>query len=172
MKRVLVIFLVFAITSLANAVPVTPVWTISSEAMSPEYAITVSVVDSPQVSILLALVVDSNGILSNFAAGPNAPEHTYSYGTLTENYGGWDLSHLGQGEIWDMLDYTAPAEYVDGDWLSAEFVFAPESDSSVVSLYQIDGEGNETFLTSHTVIPEPMTIALLGVGSLFLCRRR
>ena len=161
MKRVLIISLVLTVTSITNA---TTVWTITDELMSPAYKITVSVIDNPQ-AICLALAVDSNGILSNFAAGPDAPPDSSFYDTM-EDYG---LSYLGQGEVWGMEDWDWPGVYNDGDWLTADFVFAPEKTSATISLYWL---GDPTFLTSHIVVPEPMALSLLGLGSLFLRRRK
>ncbi len=169
MKKILIIFLILTVTSITNA---TTVWTITAEPMSPAYKITVSVTDNPQ-DVFLALAVDSDGILSDFAAGPNAPEDTWQCGTLADNVYGLDFSDLGQGEMWSMLDFQAPIVYDDGDWLTADFAFAPGSSSSVVSLYQIDvTTGAESFLISHTMVPEPVTLSLLGLGGLFLRRRK
>lgn len=166
MKRVLIISLVLTVTSITNA---TTVWTITDEPMSPAYEITVSVIDNPQV-ICLALAVDSNGILSNFAAGPDAPKDSSSYGTLEDNTLYWDLSYLGQGEVWGMEDLDWPGVYNDGDWLTADFVFAPGKTSATISLYWLGDP--PIFLTSHVVVPEPITLSLLALGGLFLRRRK
>jgi hypothetical protein len=159
MKKVLVIFLIFTVTSLTNA---TVTWTITDDGAG---NITVSVVDNPEEPVGLALAIDSNGILSSFAAGLDAPEHTYFYDTL-ENCG---LGYLGQGEVWMMGDYPG-VEYNDGDWLTAAFDLACGKTSATISLYSWTG-GEPVFLTSH-VVPEPITLSLLAFGGLFIRRRR
>jgi hypothetical protein len=170
MKKILVILLIFTVTSLTNAT----VWTITDELMSPTYAITVSVIDNPRIDLGLALAVDSGGILSDFAAGPDAPADSSSYGTLEDNYWGSDWSYLGQGEIWGMEDWYLPCIYNDGDWLTATFAFAPGETSATISLYLFNGEiGGEVLLTSHSMgVPEPITLSLLAFGGLFLRRRK
>lgn len=167
MKKVLIIFLILTVTSIANA---NVTWTITDDGAG---EITVSVIDNPHTYLFLALAVDSYGVLSDFAAGLNAPEDSQPYGTLEDNYADWDLSSLGQGELWYMGDDYDPLEYNDGDWLTAKFEFASGSNPAKISLHMVDGSGTASFLTSHVMlVPEPasITLCLLGLGGLF--RRR
>jgi hypothetical protein len=168
MKKLLMTTLILSIAPLCSA----PDWTISHNTLLDK--VTISVTDPLQEDIFLILAVDSNGILSNFAEGPNAPSDSFSAGTLTLNDYDLHLGYLGQGELWLMVDNSSPYTYGAGDWLTAHFAFASGKTSAVVSLYMLDVEGfegDEVFLTSH-VIPEPITLFLFSLGSLFLYRRR
>jgi len=164
MRKVLFVFLIFAVTSITNA---TVTWTISDDSLG---GITVSVIDNPEEAICLALAVDSNGILSSFAKGLDAPKDSSSYGTLKDNILYWDLSYLGQGEVWGMEDIDWPGVYNDGNWLTADFAFAPGKTSATISLYQLGDP--PMFLTSHVMVPEPITLSLLALGGLFIRRRK
>jgi hypothetical protein len=59
---------------------------------------------------------------------------------------------------------------VAGAHININVVVVSSDDIATVNLYASDGV---TLLDSATIwIPEPMTIALLGLGGLFLLRRR
>ena len=104
----------------------------------------------------LAIVMDAPGVLSNFAAGPAAPSVSGSFGPVTING--------ATGEVWGFG--TALGEtYQDGLWLSADW-----HATSPVTVYAYETlDGGQTWIL---LIPEPMTIGLLGLGGLFLLRRR
>lgn len=168
MRKVLIIFLILTVTSLTHAAVT---WTITDDGVG---NITASVIDNPDEQLFLIMVVDSDGVLSDFAKGVNAPSDSMSIGTPADNTYGIALGYLGQGEVWMMTDNTVPYIYNDGDWLTADFTFAAGKTSSVVSLYTLDIEGSEgeEVLVDSLVIPEPMTLSLLAFGGLFLRRRR
>ncbi len=161
MKKLLMAILICGITPFCSA----PDWTISHNALLDE--ITISVLDPLQEDICLALAVDDGGVLNNFAAGPDAPNFSAFYDTLEND--GW--GQLGQGDIWVM---TGDYPYVDGEWLTTDFDFAPGETSAVISLYWMNppGPGGSAIFLNSLVIPEPTTMSLLVFGGLFLCRRR
>jgi hypothetical protein len=53
-----------------------------------------------------------------------------------------------------------------------DFTLQPGKTQAVVTLYELNGTSMVYTYESDITIPEPMTIALLGLGSLFLLRRR
>jgi hypothetical protein len=167
MKKLLMAILILSITPLCSA---PTEWSISHD---DDNKIVVSVTDPPQEDIFLILAVDSSGILSDFVKGSDAPSDSFSAGTLTLNDYDMDFSSLGQGELWLMADWTTSEPvYNDGDWLTASFAFAAAGPSTV-SLYEVAEDASYSLITSHTfIVPEPMTMALLGLGGLFLYRRK
>ena len=159
MKKMLTLVLILGIASLASAVPV---WTITEDAG----VVTVSV-SGNEGQTVIGLAVDSGGVLSSFTAGPNAPASSSSVAILQEYY-----PELGTGEIWAMIHITTDTQvYVDGSWLTASFAFAEGMTSATVKLYDTPESGGYTELAS-LVIPEPITMSLLGLGGLFLRRRK
>jgi hypothetical protein len=168
MKKLLMAILVLCITPLC---PAPMEWSILPDE---EKHLTVSVIDPCEEDIFLILAVDSGGVLSSFAKGSDAPSDSFSAGTLILNDYDLHFGYLGQGELWLMADWSLPFTYDDGNWLTADFDFAPGKTSSVISLYflDMDGEPGDEVLVAPHVIPEPITLCLLGFGGLFLCRRK
>ncbi|MFA5291399.1 MAG: hypothetical protein WC496_00020 [Phycisphaerae bacterium] len=163
-KRLFITILVLCVAPLCKA-PID--WSIFYN--SNEDLITISVVDPLQEDIYLALAVDDGGILSDFAAGTNAPSESQFYDTLAND--GWSV--LGQGEIWVMAEAVIPYTYYDGDWLTAAFSFAPGKNFATLSLYRIySSENPGPVLLDSLAIPEPITVSLLAFGGLFLYRRK
>jgi len=160
MRNLLIIFLVLGMTSMASAALVGTVTGNGSNYV--ELGITGATGDG-----YIAFAVDADGTLSSIAAGTNAPGDASSFGTLAAN----GLSSLGTGELWAMIDTSVPYEFPDGQWLTSSFAFVGAATSSVISAYEVDELGGTTLLSSYT-IPEPMTIVLLGLGGLFLRRRK
>lgn len=70
---------------------------------------------------------------------------------------------------------TALPDIATGDWFKLSFSLdASAVDGDTVYVDILDYMANYTLVSTHglPVVPEPMTIALLGLGGLFLLRRR
>lgn len=171
MKKMLTLVLVLAVASLASAAPT---WTLTPPAgiVTDPVALTVSVTSNPGVPTYLLLAVQpTEGVLSDFGMAANAPASSAYFADVATNF-----PALGQGEIWAMAHFTTGTpEYLDGSWLNAKLTFAPSSTSATVSLYEfVEATSENTFLGSvtYTTIPEPITMSLLGLGGLFLRRKK
>lgn len=163
MKKLVVLTLVLAVASGANAaltlvdVPTDPI------NIGESIAILVNNSDDGAYSGWLQItnqaVADYDGAPVFTAAGDTAGQSTME---LYVDEPGWYTFTVSS------LDPANPI--VAGDHIQVNIVGISEG-SSVLGLYDSDGV---TLLDSATVnvIPEPMTIALLGLGGLFLRRRR
>lgn len=108
----------------------------------------------------LAMVIEPPGVLSNFAAGPAAPSVSGSFGPVT--IGG------ASGEVWG-FGTAAGEPYQDGVWLTADWYSTVPVNAYV---YETLNSGVTWILLDPIFVPEPMTIALLGLGGIFILRRR
>jgi hypothetical protein len=103
----------------------------------------------------------------------------------------YPIMHPGAGDE----DLSGYQRYIEADWgwgyelsansatnvpggLQFEFIFhclGPESEYMIITLWD-DAQGyvtpQDTIVLHTGIIPEPMTITLLGLGGLFLLRRR
>ena len=150
MRKLLVLVAIFAMAPVASAVT----GTLANTGTAVELSI-----GAPLADAYLAIVIEAPGTLSNFAAGLNAPSVNSSFGGV--NIGGDD------GEVWG-LGTGAGETHVAGVWLSADW----SSASPVwVSAYETVDTVNWTLL-DKILVPEPMTVALLGLGGLFMLRKR
>jgi hypothetical protein len=149
MKKLLVLVLIFAMAPVASAVT----GTLTDTGTSVELDI-----GAPLEDAYLAIVSDA-GVLSNFGVGPAAPSVQSSFGAVTVN---------GQnGEVWG-LGTGAGEDHVPGVWLMADW-----SSASTVWVRAYQTYDTQTWILLDEIeVPEPMTVALLGLGGLFLLRRR
>ena len=149
MRKLLVLVVILAMAPVASAVTGTLTDTGTAVELS---------VGEPLSDAYLAIVSDP-GVLSNFVLGADAPTVSSSFGPI---------SIAGQdGEVWGLG--TGPGEaHIAGVWLAADWA----SSSAVwVRAYETVDTVNWTLL--HEIqVPEPMTVALLGLGGLFMLRRR
>ncbi len=183
MKNLLVLLLVFAMTSWANAAVVS----FSAADGLPGDTIGITVSSDEQVTgVGLALITD-NGF--GGIANPGAWDALFT--VADAGYPGTDLG-LGAGDLIIATGAVTPGAYATG--LLYTYTYGIPSDAVVGSIitftvgdiaeygylssisYLVDGATTQMSLTgmefAATVIPEPMTIALLGLGGLFLLRRR
>lgn len=126
---------------------------------------------------ILALGVKGVGSLSNFVVGEAAPqvsEFVCSFADL-----GMEETY-GQGELWTFVVFDEPYAYQNGVWLTAELTlpigyyrtYNLNEAKVIVTAYEtIDGE-NFTSLDSMGYVPEPITVALLSLGGLFVARKK
>ena len=157
MKKLLVSMLILGFTTIAQAMPT---WSLTADGIH----VYVNVTTPDARKLYLALAVNpADGSLSNFAKGTEAPGNSASWGTL-ESVG---LGSLGQGDLWDMVDTV----YSDGVWLVANWALQSGKTSALVTVYEVDETRASTEL-ANIIVPEPTTIALLGLGGLLMLRRR
>ena len=164
MKKLLVLVLVLALASVANA------WILSYNEGTSVVTVTAEAADA-KTDMYLALLVDSAGVLSNFGFDANAPESAVSFLSTPDGGMPSPLDTL-QGELWNFTDSSEPYEYPVGPWFHATFAFAAGPAASTVSLYEWYEGDNSAILRAIITIPEPATMALLCIGGLFLRRRK
>ena len=163
MKKLLILMLVLGITSAANATVLE--W--STNAITIDLGDPVAVVqliasdDQPYAAKWVgndpSAIAEITSISALTAAGPDAVVKDPS---VTGWAGWWTVEALDfDPTTWDV---SAGSQYTVTITGLAEGVYTIDSDSY---------SGTNDVLTI-TVIPEPMTVALLGLGGLFLLRRR
>jgi len=160
MKKLLVLVLVLAMASLANAV----VWTGAYNAGTG--IVSVSITENAGQMYLALALTDGSGTLSLFAKGTDAPVDSAMSFTMGS---GMDFEGYGEGEIWAMAHLTTGTPvFNDGQWLVATYT---GSTPATATMYEFDGSATFTEM-GDILIPEPITMSLLGLGGLFLRRRK
>ena len=164
MKKVLILMLVLGMTSLAGA----SYDMLATDQGGGNYGITVTS-DGLDADAYWGLGIDSLGTLSDVAVGPGAPSLSGIWGDLGDGYvplsyfpgvasGKWGYFGTGAGTTRDPGVYLTALGHV--------------SSAPVVYLYSFNEPLTVITLEDTAVLPEPMTIALLGLGGLFLRRRK
>ncbi len=164
MRKLLVLFLVLGLASAANAMLIT-VDDLEGESFEVGITSTITVVSEDTSSWLGYIIVEDGGAgsLENVvildAAGNKASAGPYtevSWGT------GFELTAASTGD---------PPPVAAGTQFSLNYV-GEVGDTATISLF-VDPEYTTPVASVNvTVVPEPMTIILLGLGGLFLRRRR
>ena len=168
MKKILVLMLVLGITSMASAaltlsgptqvvVGQTVTITLSADAESVavgDYGyVYVGGPGADPVSMITMLTAMTDGLMS----GVNYTGNTYSY-----------FYFVGADSPAD----TTPPYLSAGDWLTFDVTASVTPNLSVIGISVVSAMGYSGDSHNITVIPEPMTIGLLGLGGLFLRRRK
>jgi hypothetical protein len=163
MKKMLTLVLILAIATLANAAPT---WTNAYN--SSTHVVNVTITNN-EGSLYIGLAVDPlEGALSGFAPGANFQQTGPARMALVPDE--FD-SGYGTGEIWVMMDGATEPAYTDGEWLTANFAFAQGSTHAIVHVFEFF-EDETVASRGDIIIPEPITMTLLGLGGLFLRRRK
>ena len=155
MRKLLFLAVIFATSSMAGALTVTLSYTGNLPTGELHLNVTGATYDP-----YLAMVIEPPGVLSNFAAGPAAPSVSGSFGPVTIGGASGEVGGFG----------TASGEaYQDGVWLTADWYTTVPVNAYV---YETLNSGVTWILLDPIFVPEPMTITLLGLGGLFILRRR
>ena len=162
MKKLLMLILVLGIASTANALVVS----ISPDGTGTSTTLTISS-DTFNVGYDYFLVVsdNTNGDISAITATADAGGDS-----VVTSYG----AAAGYDDAWQVKaqDLNAATPHADDIEIGTHFNVTINYTGGGSALLIELVNGNLTQLDTYTVTPEPMTIALLGLGGLFLRRRK
>ena len=161
MKKFLVLMLVLGMTSAANAALT---WSADD--------ITIDLTVNPVA--VVQIISDNADAYTEIWAGADASliAEITSMATLANAAEGGAVASAAYPGWWvlEAVDFTPPSDIAAGDHFDVTITGLVEG-TYVISTDSYEGSGPDDLLTI-TVVPEPMTIALLGLGGLFLLRRR
>lgn len=176
MKKLLILMLVLGMASAANAVVV-----------SYEYrdAAATSVISAVDVTVstdfTLVIIGDREGA-DGWSWGGKIYDHAAQGGvadmtsaSMVGTNAGSMRGISGYSITYDGYDFTAGdlgTGGADDDWFIINLSVLGGQDSGTVTIDSLNPDYTVLESMSIDVIPEPMTIALLGLGSLVLLRRR
>ena len=165
MRKILVLFLVLGLASAANAMLI-KVDEQEGDSFEVDIKSTITVVSEDPSSWLGYIIIEEGGAgsLENAvildAAGDSGTAATYTEA-------GWGTGY----ELTASMSPTGVPPIAAGSQFSFDYVGAV-GDTATISLF-VDPEYTTPVASVNlTVVPEPMTVALLGLGALFLRRRR
>ena len=175
MKKLLILMLVLGMASLANAITVAT-YTNLTQGNADATAINNLVGDV--IEVMLSTNAADMGGLTNFSIDV---DHS-SLGVAWTNPAGWLLPPLGSvaplpptGERFSWTNGTFGFPPAAQNWVSATFTIPasayPSPGGITISYNGTIGLGNPPTQV-FVAIPEPMTVALLGLGGLLLLRCR
>ena len=174
MKKLLILTLVLAMASMASATV-----TYEFRDSTATSAISSAPAGGSYTLVMNGLVTDQKYEMGVYdGAGASAGKFEFTGVTILAAAGdGGKATHWGSP--YDGYDCTAedlfgdvPPNSADGDWM----IFAFDVDSGATGTLVVDLTSlvspYPVLDTAEILIPEPMTIALLGLGGLFLRRRK
>jgi MYXO-CTERM domain-containing protein len=161
MKKVLAITLVLGLAAVANA---TVSMTVPAEVEMGASGTIIVASDTGNVAFGGYVVVTdvAAGALGNGQILP-ASGDTGFWEDITADYPGWWFVQNGTSNP-DLNPIS------DGDWFTIDYTALDETSLVAIELYDFDENLIGTASVQNT--PEPMTLGLLGLGGLFLRRRR
>jgi len=157
MKKLLALILVLGLATTANAVitgSLTGDSTVGAGSMQANVA-------GGDVTYMAIEIVGTGTI--TISLGAAAPSDCEIAGTPG------DVGLSGTGELWGMADFSSPYVYTDGVWFDIDYSGAVEDD--VVNFWDMGPGADAPNLLGSITIPEPITLALLGLGGLFIRRK-
>jgi hypothetical protein len=166
MKKLFVLALVLSMTTMAGA---TMTLTLAGPADGSNIAVHASGFVSGD-GITIAVVTSAGALSGGVANIPPAPDATMVFGLASDPEGptGGALINGMDGIICGIDSFSGTATAGAGDYID-QIVFTGSILTTKVYIYK-----TVDFLTWTEIFPapEPMTLALLGLGGLFLRRRR
>ena len=166
MKKLLTLMLVFGLASVASASLSMDISGTVEVVQGDTLTITTSSDDTAQEGYLGYIIIEAggDGALSNPVTLSNAGNIA---GTNPYSEEGWGVGY-------ELSASSTVSDLVAGDHFTVDWATSGLNvgDTAVVSLWLDPDYDTPQATATLTVIPEPMTIALLGLGGLLLRRRK
>ena len=155
MKKLLILMLVLGMVPAANAALT---WSVDGVIIGPGTVVVqlISDSDQPYTSVWVGADCSPVAEITSITALPAAVDGT----AVVTAYPGWWLV--------EAVDFTLPSDIVAGPHFDVTIRGLSLGTYTINSDFYGTAGPNDTLL----IIPEPMTVALLGLGGLFLLRRR
>ena len=170
MKKLLVLMLVVAVGSIASAGMMLSGPAEAAEGEAFELVVSGMAADATGLGLAGGVYATpgAGGQTAGSAEALAAAGNLGSVGTYDDGFfNGWDFT------VGALLPQDASEEVADGDWAVLRYVAGAAGTSETFGLYDYDvsyDDPIQTITVAYT--PEPMSLALLGLGGLFLRRRK